>query len=312
MLAPQTTSTSRSSGPRSSVVIGGCSRPHDRRPPSSRARIGPPNTSRSGVWAAPRSIAANHPGGASTSSSMSTIRSPAAAVRPALRAALAPEAGARSSRAPWSRATRAFSASTPSSTTSTSTSAVRACGITEASVTPRYSGRSRVGITIDAVGWLATRSFCPASAAETGAGLVGWVCVAGPQRASMGDELASEVTHEARVVPRVAPPQAPWLVRQPVGPFEAQLLHPRRGLGNESGVEVERGADADQYRRTQLAAQLRHPLLLLGHPDADPHDVGARGVDLMDDLGPLVCRQRTVWRRVATDDPDSRIALAQV
>ena len=73
MLAPQTSSISRSCRPASSVVIGGASRPHIRsRDPSSRNRIGPPKTRWSGCRRRPSTSSRSHPAGASTSSSTNT------------------------------------------------------------------------------------------------------------------------------------------------------------------------------------------------------------------------------------------------
>ncbi len=125
-------------------------------------------------------------------------------------------------------------------------------------------------------------------------------------------ELQRERADEARVVAEVAPPQPARLVRQPVGPLQSRRLHPRRRLGHQPGVEVERRADADQHRRLEQRAHLRHPLLLLGHPDSDPHDVGPRMVDLLGDRVPLLRGQRAVRGRVAADDLDPGIALAEV
>ena len=57
---------------------GGGSRPQPLGPPSSRPRIGPPNTSTSGFDRAPFSSASSQPGGASTSWSINTSNSPRA------------------------------------------------------------------------------------------------------------------------------------------------------------------------------------------------------------------------------------------
>ena len=83
MFAPHTTSISRSSGPPSSVVIGGASRPHMRsRDPSSRSSIGPPRTWASGWRSRPASSSRSHPGGASTSSSTNTTKRSVARLDP--------------------------------------------------------------------------------------------------------------------------------------------------------------------------------------------------------------------------------------
>src|SRR3954469_18224709 len=100
--------------------------------------------------------------------------------------------------------------------------------------------------------------------------------------------LLDEADHERRVVLRVALPQPAGLVREPVGPLQARALHPVHSLWYQPGVEVERGADADQDRCVEAVAERRHPLLLLGHADADPYDVGLRLVDLLDDRALLL------------------------
>src|SRR5947209_11521165 len=97
--------------------------------------------------------APSQPGGALTSSSMSTIRSPRAANAPALRPALTPDGrSSATTPAPWRWATAAVEGSSPSLTTITSAPARADCGITDESATSRYAGRARVGITIEAVG----------------------------------------------------------------------------------------------------------------------------------------------------------------
>src|SRR3712207_5658825 len=99
--------------------------------------------------------------------------------------------------------------------------------------------------------------------------------------AAVAPVLAREAGDEARVVAQVAPPQPPRLLREAERPLEAQALEAPRGLGDEAGVEVERGADADEDRRVEPRAHPGHPLLLLGHADADPHDLRAGRVDLV-------------------------------
>ena len=122
MFALHTKAVSVSRGPRSRVVTGAGSRPHDRGAgPSRLARIGPPSASAHSCSRAPSSIAASHPAGARTSSSTRTISGAPAAAMPVLRAALGPRAwGWRSSFAPARAATPAVSSCEPSSTTITS------------------------------------------------------------------------------------------------------------------------------------------------------------------------------------------------
>jgi hypothetical protein len=77
-------------------------------------------------------------------------------------------------------------------------------------------------------------------------------------------------------------------------------------------VEVEGGADAHQHRRVEAAAHGGHPLLLLGDADADPHDVGARAIDLVRDVLLLARRKRAEGRSMAADDLQPGVARAQV
>src|SRR4051794_3824394 len=87
-------------------------------------------------------------------------------------------------------------------------------------------------------------------------------------------ELECESGHKAWVVTRVAGPEAPRLLREPVDPLHPVILHPGRGLGDQPSVEVEGGADADEDRGLEPRAHLRHPQLLLWLADAHPDDVG--------------------------------------
>src|SRR5690349_8029876 len=78
--------------------------------------------------------------------------------------------------------------------------------------------------------------------------------------AALAQELAREREHEARVVVDVARQQPARLLRDPVGPLEAAVLHPRGRLRDAAGVEVERGADGAHDGHVELLAHARHPL----------------------------------------------------
>ena len=130
--------------------------------------------------------------------------------------------------------------------------------------------------------------------------------------AALAQVLTRETGHEPGVVAGVAPPQAAGLAVQPVGPLQAVALHPRRRLGDEAGVEVEGGADADEQRRGQPGSHARHPQLLLGLSDADPNHRGARSRrSRAITLRPPRRGERAEGRRVAADDPQAGEALAQ-
>src|SRR5215218_4752331 len=124
--------------------------------------------------------------------------------------------------------------------------------------------------------------------------------------------LATERQHEARVEVEVAREQAARLLRDPVDPFEAALLHPRRRLRDAPRVEVEGRADGAHHGHVEPRAHPRHPLLLLRHADADPQHVRARVVDLVDERVLLLFGHRPERRRVAARDVDPGMAAAQV
>src|SRR3954454_23251699 len=123
--------------------------------------------------------------------------------------------------------------------------------------------------------------------------------------------LAREGGDEAWVVPGVTPPQAPRLAREAVRPLEAAPLHPRRRLGDDPGVEVERGADAREDRGVETVAHVGHPLLLLRLACADPHDVRARRGDARGDVVLLGLGQWAERRRPAADDAQAGVAAQQ-
>src|SRR5215208_3520494 len=95
--------------------------------------------------------------------------------------------------------------------------------------------------------------------------------------------LARKGQHEARIEVQVARQQPAWLLGDPVDPLEPALLHPRGRLRDPARVEVERGADCAHHGDVETLPHARHPLLLLRHADADPQDVRARLVDLLDE-----------------------------
>src|SRR4051794_19322093 len=87
---------------------------------------------------------------------------------------------------------------------------------------------------------------------------------------ALAQELPAERQEEGRVVVEVARQQPARLLRDPVGPLQPVLLHPRRRLRDPPGVEIERGAHGGHHRHAHAVAHLRHPLLLLRHADAHP------------------------------------------
>src|SRR5215210_6904577 len=109
-----------------------------------------------------------------------------------------------------------------------------------------------------------------------------WVITLRLAVAQMAPVLAREAQDEAGVVAQVAPPQPARLVDQPERPLQPHALQRVGRLGDETGMEVERGAHADEHGCVQPFPHASHPLLLLRHADADPHDIRAGAVDLAD------------------------------
>lgn len=64
--------------------------------------------------------------------------------------------------------------------------------------------------------------------------------------------------------------------------------------------------------RASTSGRIWHPLLLVGHADADPNDGGAGGLDLRDDRVPLLIAEGAEWRGEAADDLDAGVPAAQV
>src|SRR5439155_14770374 len=129
--------------------------------------------------------------------------------------------------------------------------------------------------------------------------------------AQVAQVLSHEADDEAGVIARIAGPQAARLARQAVAPLKARALHPGRRLWHQAGVEIERGADADQQGGRQVRAHAQHPLLLLGLPGSDPHDLRARRVDLGGHRPLLLQAELAEWRGVAAADLQAREARQQ-
>src|SRR4051812_42049990 len=114
-------------------------------------------------------------------------------------------------------------------------------------------------------------------------------------------KLPPEPRQEARVVIEIPGQQPARLLGDPVDPLESALLHPRRRLRHALGLEVEGSADGADHGRIEPIPHARHPLLLLRHTDAHPHDVGTSGVDVRHHLVLIPGRELAEGRRVATD-----------
>src|SRR4051812_9652868 len=123
--------------------------------------------------------------------------------------------------------------------------------------------------------------------------------------------LARYAGHEARVVAQIAPPQPPRLLCEAERPLEAEPLQRVRCLAYQAGVEVERGADAHQYRRVEPRPHVRHPLLLQRHAEPHPHDVCASRVDLVGDRIGLGVGELSERPEPAPDYAQARVTLTQ-
>jgi hypothetical protein len=76
-------------------------------------------------------------------------------------------------------------------------------------------------------------------------------------------------------------------------------------------VEVERGADADHHRGGDAAERRRHPALLLGRAEPNPHDVGPLRVDGRDRVRGLGLGHRAEGRRHGAGDREPGIARGE-
>src|SRR3954464_7077963 len=115
-------------------------------------------------------------------------------------------------------------------------------------------------------------------------------------------ELAREGRQEGGVVVEVAGQQPARLLRDPVRPLEAAVLHPCGGLRDTAGVEVEGGADGGHHGNVEPVAHAGHPLLLARHAGADPEHVRAVAVDALHELVLLARLEVAERGRVAAHD----------
>src|SRR3954463_16349976 len=128
----------------------------------------------------------------------------------------------------------------------------------------------------------------------------------------LSQELPREAAQERGVVVEVARQEATRLLRDPVGPLEAAILHPRRRLRDPPGVEVERRADGAHDRHLEPLAHAGHPLLLTRHAGPDPQHVRPVAIDQLHDLVLLVRLEVAERGRVAAHDPQTGEVAPQV
>src|SRR5580704_1652108 len=105
---------------------------------------------------------------------------------------------------------------------------------------------------------------------------------------SRGAEIvANYQENEFAAVHQITPPKPARLVDKAKKPFKAVLAHPYGRLLCASRVNIERGADANHHGHVDAVAMVKHPALLLRRAEANPKNVGARGVDLRNEFAIL-------------------------
>ena len=119
--------------------------------------------------------------------------------------------------------------------------------------------------------------------------------------------MEQQLRQETRVVVKIAPPETAGLDGQSEKPFEAERLYPSGRLPHFAGMKIESGAYADQDRGLEQATMCRHPALLFGSAETDPHDIGIRFIDPRGNLEAFLVAERTERRRVAAGDFEAGI-----
>ena len=115
--------------------------------------------------------------------------------------------------------------------------------------------------------------------------------------------LRRHIPQEQHVPDDVPPPHPPWLLYQPVQPFQAMLLPPQRRPLHRSGKEVEHRPDRSAVAAdVQLLPVAVRPFLLLRCRHPYPQQVRLGLVDGVHDVPVLLLAEcRLVGRRVRLD-----------
>src|SRR6266852_3530062 len=79
--------------------------------------------------------------------------------------------------------------------------------------------------------------------------------------------------HELRVVDEVSPPQAGWLLVQPMKPLKPSILHPVRCIPDLSNVKVECSTHPHHQLGVHFLNVLCHESFLLRRAQTYPEDV---------------------------------------
>src|SRR5688500_11297987 len=115
--------------------------------------------------------------------------------------------------------------------------------------------------------------------------------------AASAEHLAKYQENESRVADHISSPEAARVLGQSEQPLQAYALHPGGRLPHAAGVEIEGGADSQKHRRIEHGPESRHPVILFGRPETNPHDISAAAVDLRRNLLFLRRRQWPKRRR---------------
>lgn len=100
------------------------------------------------------------------------------------------------------------------------------------------------------------------------------------RKSSNSEQLAGGMPKEPWIVYEVTPPKAARFNGQAEEPFQAGFLEKLRGLGNRSGMEIERRSDSHHDRRNDPTVS-SHPFFLLGATEAHKEDLDSALVNVL-------------------------------
>src|SRR4051812_31720983 len=110
----------------------------------------------------------------------------------------------------------------------------------------------------------------------------------------------------------IPPPKPPRLGRQPVSPLKSSASQGGRTPADVPGVKIKRRADSDHRGRLDFAQVVRHPFFLFRRSEPDPHDVGARFIDLSNQSRVLFLADPAEWRRTIAGYAEPGITRAEL
>ena len=83
-------------------------------------------------------------------------------------------------------------------------------------------------------------------------------------------ELEGDFPEKSGIICEVPPPEASWVLHQPMRPLEASLFHPFRRIAEDARMKVESGADSHHDLGIEPPHILRHETFLFGCAEPDP------------------------------------------